>query len=137
MMNDDIVGIYIFSDVTLIQDCWLCRYSGEEKNTAAVSSTQTNKDGHCPGMRIFAIFYVLTPRYFNTRFGQIQSKTQISFMGLKSKSVGSSVLIFSSHRFDDPKVSSIAFLTKKAQLIASDVDDSTDDDYSPKTKRLV
>lgn len=38
-------------------------------------------------------------------------------------------------RFDDPKVSSIAFLTKKAQLLASDVDDSTDDDYSPKTKR--
>lgn len=38
-------------------------------------------------------------------------------------------------RFDDPKVSSIAFLTKKAQLLASDVEASTDDEYSPKTKR--
>lgn len=46
-------------------------------------------------------------------------------------------LILTTLRFDDPKVSSIAFLTKKAQLIASDVDDSTDDDYSPKTKRYA
>ena len=45
--------------------------------------------------------------------------------------------LFKLPRFDDPKVSSIAFLTKKAQLIASDVDDSTDDDYSPKTKRSI
>ena len=80
VMNDEIVGIYIFSDITLIQDCWLCRYNGEEKNTAAVSSTLTNKDGHCPGMRIFAFFYIPTPRNINIRVGQ--SKTQISFMNL-------------------------------------------------------
>eukprot|EP00116_Pleurobrachia_bachei_P005190 sb/3465452/ len=38
-------------------------------------------------------------------------------------------------RFDDPSVNSLAFLTRKAELLASDVEESTDNEYSPKAKR--